>query len=153
MKKDSGHLTGELTKSRIQKESHLQSAICSPSMSSLCLKQCLAQRCMNAKWCLCASILHATHLGAYMLYGGVAWVHFFLIISRCRARQGPGVVEQGSTGQEGERASLANWEGPSTGGTCAQPLKCGIKKHNSRLRQVSFSLLTRRIVDSRAVLE
>lgn len=72
MKKDSGHLAGELMKSRIQKEPHLESVICSPSMSSLCLEQCLARRWMNAKWRLCPSVLHATHLGAYMLYGGVA---------------------------------------------------------------------------------
>lgn len=87
MKKDSGHLAGKLMKSRIQKEPHLKSAICSPSMSSSCLEQCLAQRWMNAKWCLRASVLHATHLGAYMLYGGEG-LGFAFFLSFQSAEQG-----------------------------------------------------------------
>lgn len=130
MKEDSGHFAGELTKRGVQKGPPLKSAICSPSISSLCLEQCLAQRWANTRQCLPLNIRvqanahHATYLNTSMLYREMAWVHFFLIQnsrSREQRRQvGSRALGQGSVGQEGERVRSQE-EGPFHRSTCAHP--------------------------------
>lgn len=147
---------GELRKHRVQKRPHLKNALCSPGISSVCLEQCLAQRWTGTKWCLCVSVPPATHLGAHMLYRRMAWVHFFLIIPGCRARQVRFRVLGWWAGayrprrRKGAPDQLGG--GPSTGGTWGHPLRytqaTAQRSTILRLRRVPFSLLTHRIVDS-----